>query len=70
MALIILEHAATKEPEDEYAKALKLWGAGDTAVAQSWMDERMANAIENRPEIVALRERIKAQKDAMTDSLK
>lgn len=56
VACILLEHAAAKEPENEYAKALKMWEAGDTAVVRSWIDERIASAPENRPEIVALRE--------------
>lgn len=63
VARMILERAATKEPENEYSRVLGLWEAEDTAAIRSWMNERRANAPENRPEIVALRERVKALRD-------
>ena len=60
---MVLEDAATNEPENEYARVLELWEAEDTAAIRSWMNKRIANAPENRSEIVALRERVKALKD-------
>ena len=63
VARLMMEYAATKEPGNEYAKVLELWEAEDTAAIRSWMNERIANAPENRPEIIALRERVKGLKD-------
>ena len=63
VARMILESAAAKQPDNEYAKVLELWEAEDTAAVMSWMDERIANAPENRAEIVKLRERVRAVKD-------
>lgn len=63
VARMIVECAAAKEPDNTYAKVLELWKAEDTAAVRSWMNERIANAPENRPEIVTLRERVKTVKD-------
>lgn len=63
VARMMMERAAAKEPENEYARILALWEAEDTAGIKSWMNERITNAPENGPEIVALRERVKALKD-------
>lgn len=62
-ARMILERAAAKETDDEYSKVLEMWKAEDKAAVRSWMNERIANAPENRPETVLLRERVKAVQD-------
>ena len=55
----ILSFAARKDPSSEYATALVLWEKKEKEKFAAWIEDRRANAPENRPEVVAFREEIK-----------
>ena len=55
----MLRFAARRDPSGEYATALVLWEKKDKEEFAAWIEARRANAPENRPEIVAFREKIK-----------
>lgn len=59
----ILSFAAKKDPSGEYATALVLWNKKEKEEFEAWMEDRRANASENRPDVVAFRKEVKRRED-------